>query len=56
MSTLGHPDLFSQRRTGSDRLDETTRRAARAELRQLLIEAIATSTPTDGSEEAENDG
>jgi len=56
MSTLQHPDLFSRIRTGSDRLDEATRRAARAELRQLLVEAIATSTQTAEPEEAENDG
>jgi len=56
MNTLQHPDLFSRITTASERLDETARQAARAELRRLLMEAITTPIPTDEQEETENDG
>lgn len=53
MSTLEQRDLFHPSDTSRDRLPEPTLRAARAELRELLVEAI--TRPTMKPDEREFD-
>jgi len=56
MSTREQHDLFRPRETGPERLPEATRRAARAELRRLLEEAVIRPTEPDEGEAADHDG
>ena len=55
MSKLEQRDLFRPGETTPARLPEATRRAARAELRRLLEEAIMRPTEPDEGEAANHD-
>lgn len=55
MSKLEQRDLFRPGETTPARLPEATRRAARAELRRLLKEAIMKPTEPDEGEAANYD-
>jgi len=55
MSTPTQGELFNAASEANQRLPEATRKAARAELRQLLTEAMAAPTQPVNTEDSDHD-
>ena len=56
MKSVQQMDLLSETEPARNQLSDVARARARTELRQMLVEAVATATKTDESEGDDHDG